>query len=88
MYIADCITYFFLMLFGDKNRHIYNVGSDKKISIKELAILIDKMTTKKDGIKIDQKNSNTTYYIPSTRKIRKDFPKFNLTSINKSISRL
>ena len=87
MYIADCITYFFLMLFGDKNNHIYNVGSDKKISIKELAILVDKITTKKDGIKIDQKNKTTTCYIPSTKKIRKDFPKFNLTSINKSISK-
>ena len=75
------------MLFGDKNKHIYNVGSDKKISIKELAILVDKITTKKDGIKIDQENNTTTYYIPSTRKIRKDFPKFNLTSINKSISK-
>ena len=61
------------MLIG-KKKSIYNVGSDRGISIKNLAKLVNKLEKNKSKIifKKNAKNENKTFYVPSINKAKKD----------------
>ena len=74
LYIADAMIWLFKMLFSSKNNEIYNVGSGKKLSIKELAIIIrDLISPKKEIIFLNQINKNDNFersiYVPNNKKI-------------------
>ena len=73
MYMTDLVVWLFYIFFKGKNRNIYNVGSDKSISIKNLAKLINKLEKNKSKIIIKKNvlNENKTYYVPSVNKAKK-----------------
>ena len=73
------------------NKTVYNVGSEESISIKDLAILIKKLSRKSIDVKILNENNDSykrTVYVPDCKKIKE---KFNLTqkvSLSESILKM
>ena len=87
MYISDCIIYFFFILFNQKSGTIYNIGSDEKISILELSRLINKILPGKVDININNKNNSKSFYVPSTKKLKKSFPGFAYINLKDAIKK-
>lgn len=84
MYISDCITFIFLILFKNKKNIIFNIGSSKKISILYLAKKIDNLFGQKMGIIKNDLNKKCNIYAPSTKKLLY-FKNFNLTNLDQSL---
>ena len=77
MYIADAMIWLFKMLCSSKNKQIYNVGSSRKVSIKELAFIVkDLISPKKEIIFLNQSNKNDNFnrsiYVPNNKKVIND----------------
>jgi dTDP-D-glucose 4,6-dehydratase len=53
--------------------NIYNVGSDKQISILSLAKKILKLKKNSSKIIVDKKNKNFNYYVPDISKFKNNF---------------
>ncbi len=70
LYMSDLTTWLIKILFKGKNNEIYNIGSENMISIKNLAILVNKITKNNKKI-ITTKKQNKTVYVPSNYKIKK-----------------
>lgn len=72
MYVTDLTIWLYHILFKGKDSQIYNVGSEEKVSILELAKMIKKISKnqKKIIIKRSKHSSNKSLYVPSTKKIR------------------
>ena len=83
---ADLSIALWKVFFLGKNREIYNIGSDKSISILELAKLIKKISKNKKKIILKKINKKIkpNVYLPNIRKIKKDLN----FSIGKSIKKL
>jgi|TARA_B100000929_G_C15509821_1_gene419927 dTDP-glucose 4,6-dehydratase len=72
MYMSDLTIWLWTMLFKGKNNQIYNLGSDKPISILNLAKLINKLTINNKKIKFKKNKENfINNYIPSVSKTKK-----------------
>ncbi len=74
MYASDLIIWLLNILFRGKNNTIYNVGSEEKITIYNLAEKVSKLSSEKIKIHVHNQNQETksNIYIPSTEKIRND----------------
>ena len=72
MYMSDLTIWLWTILFKGKNNQIYNLGSDKSISILNLAKLINKLTINNKKIKFKKNKENfINNYIPSVSKTKK-----------------
>ena len=60
----------YILISSNKNTPVYNVGSDERISIVDLAEIIAKAYNKKLLINKQEKN-NIDYYVPSVEKAKK-----------------
>ena len=66
MYASDLTVWIWTILLKGKSNFPYNVGSDKSISIKELALLIKSCTNSKTlNIKISDSEKKSNKYVPS-----------------------
>lgn len=77
LYTADLVGWILTLLISGKNQEAYNLGSEKEISIKELAFLVSQIAKDKWGDAIDVTISGLAIprapkeiYCPSTKKIR------------------
>ena len=79
MYMTDLTVWLLSILFFGKNGDTYNVGSDKGVSIKKLAKMINNLEKNNSKIRIKKIKSLTdkNSYIPSISKSKK---KLNLKS--------
>ena len=88
----DLIEWLIEILKNDSfKKTIYNIGSEDSISIKELAILIQKLSNKKIEVEILNKtNSNfrKTVYVPNCKKIRRKFNLVQKISLSQSIAKM
>lgn len=75
MYIKDCIVWLIILMFQSNKKlcNIYNVGSDKQISILSLAKKILKLKKNSSKIIVDKKNKNFNYYVPDISKFKNNF---------------
>ena len=89
MYVTDLIVWLFHIFFNGKNSEIYNIGSENKISILNLAKLVKKTLNNKK--KISYKKSNLSFikstYVPSTLKIRKELKMHQKINLNEAIQK-
>lgn len=72
LYSSDLIIWLLKILLNDNQKlEIYNVGSDRAISIKELAFLMSKLSDDKIDVVIQNENLSVARnrYIPATNKI-------------------
>lgn len=70
---------------------IYNIGSEDSISIKDLAILIKKLSNKKIEVEVLNETDNNlikTVYVPDCKKIRKKFNLVQKVSLSESIAKM
>ena len=81
LYFSDLVIILWKIILSNKNRQIYNIGSDKPVNLLNLAKNIKKIIPK-INLKIKNKyKKNISYYVPSIKKIKKEFkfiPKNNL----------
>lgn len=73
----DLSNWLIKILQTDRGNNIYNIGSDEKISIKDLAYLINGLSENKVKIIVQNKeivgqSSSRNYYIPNINKISKN----------------
>jgi len=76
LYASELVICLLFILIKGKNCVPYNVGSDKAISIKELAELIAKINNKNLNVDIREKtmeNKLPSRYVPSVSRINKEF---------------
>ncbi len=83
MYISDCVAYFFLLLLSTNSNGVYNIGSEEKTTILNLA----KKVNNRNDIIIKTENNIKRYYVPNTKKIQKKFVKFKTVKLNDAIIR-
>jgi len=67
MYSSDLVIWLLTILLKGQNNEIYNVGSDQKITIKNLANKIENKQIDTDKI-----NSNSHWYVPDISKAKRD----------------
>ena len=88
----DLIEWLIEILKNDSfKKTIYNIGSEDSISIKDLAMLIKKLSNKKIEVEIlNQSNNNLrkTVYVPDCKKIRKKFNLVQKVSLSESIAKM
>ena len=64
MYPTDLIHWILKCLLNPQNKNL-NIGSEKSISMHDLALLISEMTSGK-GVTVENQNTSANYYVPST----------------------
>ena len=85
MYADDMIIWILSVLYKAKiSCPIYNIGSNKKISIKDVAILIGKIF-KKDVLFLKKESSDRDIYVPNVSKTMKDFNLIEKYDLKKAI---
>lgn len=70
---------------------VYNIGSEESISIKDLAMLIKKISKKSIDIKVLNQNKNDykrTVYVPNCKKIKNQFSLTEKISLSESIFKM
>ena len=77
LYESDLAEWLWIMLACGQSQTAYNVGSENKISIRDLAILVKKIfldyfNKKIDIVESNFKNKTISYYVPSTLKARQE----------------
>jgi len=91
MYASDLVEWLFALLLKAKSNESYNVGSDKAISIAELAKLVSEFSlSKKQNINIAKKKragALPSRYVPSTDKAQKELGLKCKISLKKSIQK-
>ena len=90
LYIADAMIWLFKMLISEIDNKIYNVGSNNKISIRELAIKVKELVSpNKEVIFLNQHKKNDNFersiYVPNNKKIISDLKVDEWHSIEDSI---
>ena len=76
MYIGDAILWFIVLLTKPKN-DVFNVGSDYKVTIKDLAELISlhsNLRVHSQYVDLNEGNFERTMYVPCLKKIRDAYP--------------
>ena len=88
----DLIEWFIEILKNDSFKNtIYNIGSEDSISIKDLAMLVKKLSNKKIDVKILNESNNNlrkTVYVPDCKKVRKKFNLVQKVSLSESIAKM
>lgn len=88
----DLIEWLIEILKNDSfKKTIYNIGSEDSISIKDLAMLIKKLSNKKIEVEILNESNNNlrkTVYVPDCKKIRKKFNLVQKVSLSESIAKM
>ena len=88
----DLIEWFIEILKNDSfKKTIYNIGSEDSISIKDLAMLVKKLSNKKIDVKILNESNNNlrkTVYVPDCKKVRKKFNLVQKVSLSESIAKM
>ena len=88
----DLIEWFIEILKNDSfNKTIYNIGSEDSISVKDLAMLIKKLSNKKIKVEILNETNNNlrkTVYVPDCKKIREKFNLVQKVSLSESIAKM
>ena len=85
MYADDMIIWILSVLYKAKiSCPIYNIGSNKKISIKDVAILIGKIF-KKDVLISKKETTDRDIYVPNVSKTMKDFNLIEKYDLKKAI---
>lgn len=88
----DLIEWLIVILKKDSfKKTIYNIGSEDSISIKDLAMLIKKLSNKKIEVEIINETNNNfgkTVYVPNCKKIRKKFNLVQKISLSQSIAKM
>jgi UDP-glucuronate decarboxylase len=71
----DLAKWLFVLLIHGKNKNIYNVGSDKPISIYDLAFMVRNLISPSKKIQICNKNTSAadSIYVPSINKVRNEY---------------
>lgn len=93
LYIGDAMAWLLRMLLEPKNK-IYNVGSEKDISIHELAVRIAQIAghdlkVETLGLAAPKDNFRRPSYLPSTELIRSDYPGLaEWTDVNQVIEKM
>lgn len=88
MYIADCIKIIWSILLRNTKKQVYNVGSDKDITIAKVAKKINFLFgLKKYDIKINKKNIVKDYYIPNIARIKKELKIKKIISLDKALKK-
>ena len=76
LYAADLVVWLFTILVKGKENYPYNVGSDKLISIKELAYLVGECARVKEIIIEREREvpgaSSRTFYVPNIERAKKE----------------
>ena len=86
MYMSDLAIWLWTILLKGKKNQIYNLGSDKAISILNLAKLINRLTGNKKKIKSQKlKNTYNNNYVPSILKAKRDLGLKIKVPLNKAI---
>jgi len=73
------------------NKNVYNVGSEESISIKDLAFLIRKLSSKSIDVQIlneRNKNLKKSIYVPNCKKITQKFNLSQKVSLSSSITKM
>ena len=84
---SDLVQFLMHLIVG-KNKtknNIFNVGSDRAISIKQLAEKIAKISHKKIYYNNKIKSNLFDYYVPNINKIKKNYPLKKIITIEKSL---
>jgi len=93
MYAGDCIAWLLRMLVQPRNQ-VYNVGSERAITILELASKVAMLTESVGGVEVlgngyEAGNFRRTCYIPSTARARSDYPGLTeWTSVEETILKM
>lgn len=90
LYTADLMIWLINILTNAKDKSIYNVGSNKEISIFELAKIVAKQYKHKTEIKVLTKTDNSTpppIYVPDNSKIIQELKVKENYSLEESIKR-
>jgi len=89
LYIADLVKWLWTMLILGKSCEIYNVGSDKQISIFKLAKMIASLFDSKYSVKLANHDSKqlekVDYYVPNINKARNELGLDIYTSLEDAI---
>lgn len=88
----DLIEWFIEILKNDSfKKTVYNIGSEDSISVKDLAMLIKKLSNKKIEVEILNETNNNlekTVYVPDCMKIRNKFNLVQKVSLSESIAKM
>ena len=93
MYIGDCTAWLLRMLMQPKNG-VYNVGSERPITVLELAQMVSMLAGRGQDIEVlgnecEVGNFRRSCYIPSTLRARSDYPGLaEWTSLEETIVRM
>jgi len=90
MYASELVTWLWHILLRGKNCHAYNVGSEKEISIANLAHTVAKHFEPSSNVTIKQKANPTKQcerYVPSTNKAREKLGLKQLIDLDTSIKK-
>lgn len=91
MYVTDTIKSLLSMLMFQKNIGVWNVGSDQKISIQELAELVRENFSPKSEVKIaKQKISGSAidYYVPNVTRLHEQVLSWEPVSLDSALKRM
>ncbi len=91
LYPADLIVWLITILIKGEKNSVYNVGSDQKVTIKELAELIKKKAKVKE-IKLEKRKiikgaTALSFYVPSIEKAKKELGLKVFTPLEKAIEK-
>jgi len=90
LYASDLVVWLMKLLSSGKNRENYNVGSERGISISQLAEIISNISGSKNKVKILGKVSSTRgsrNYVPNVDKIRCELPLGECVSLEDAIKK-
>jgi nucleoside-diphosphate-sugar epimerase len=87
LYAGDVVLWLWLLLLKGRDKEIYNVGSEEEISILGLAQKIVETLGKENEIEILGKELEFGRYLPSNKKIRREFNIGNLVSLEQGIKK-
>jgi dTDP-glucose 4,6-dehydratase len=90
LYAADLMIWLWTIFFRGEANSPYNVGSEKAVSIKDLARIVARLTGSRRGVRLSQKPVSKTppqRYIPDTSKARREFGLKPLISLEQGIER-
>ena len=96
LYLGDLVIWLFKILLEGKTGEVYNVGSDKPVSIKELAKLVASCTKrvfqleKEIEVIVEKKevfSSASNIYVPSIEKAKKELGLRVFTPLEKAIEK-
>lgn len=91
LYLADLVHWLLMLLVKGQSARIYNVGSDQKISIVDLAYLVRDLLSPNKAVKVlgskpsDAGNFNRNWYVPNINRARAELDLDVWTPLNEAI---